>query len=252
MDARVQRAVEEAASELELLPGIPAGSCRANVERHVFELTCVTERKGTDVRLFDLGGGAGTFVLAAARLGMQTRLVDDFYDLDVIGAGDETIAHLRDAGVEVIRHDATQPLEIEDEIDVFTSFHTLEHLQASPRALYHQILDALTPGGLFILAGPNAVNLRKRITAPFGGYEWSSMEHWYMQPRFRAHVREPRAQDFEYIARDLGLEGTIVGKNFLGRLSTRRAAALVRLAEPALERWPSLCSDLYLVGELPA
>jgi hypothetical protein len=79
------------------------------------------------------------------------------------------------------------------------------------------------------------------------------MAEWYEPPVFRGHVREPDVDDLRYIAGDLGLEKTqIFGRNWLGyghRSWVMRG--LMPLADVALRLRPSVCSDIYLVGNKP-
>jgi hypothetical protein len=105
-----------------------------------------------------------------------------------------------------------------------------------------------------VLSVPNCVNLRKRVTVPFGAGKWSRMEHWYEPEVFRAHVREPDVEDLRYIARDLKLQNVeILGRNWLGYAS---AKPIIRMATNVVDRViqfrPSLCSNIYLLGTKPA
>jgi len=116
--------------------------------------------------------------------------------------------------------------------------------------MFHQLMTALKPNGLFIIGGPNCVNLRKRLTVPFGVGKWTPMSDWYEVEQFRSHVREPDVDDLRYVAADLGLRDIkIIGRNWTGYRSKFRAA---RIITPFIDRflrfWPSLCSDIYLVG----
>ena len=140
------------------------------------------------------------------------------------------------------------------EADVVASFHVLEHLHHSPRELFQRLVSSLAPDGSFVLAGPNAANLRKRIQFPFGKVGWSSMGEWYDQPVMRSHVREPLARDLSYIAADLGLcDVEVFGRNFLGRGScVKWRRPLARTADVLIQRRATLCSDLYLVGRKAA
>jgi SAM-dependent methyltransferase len=250
----ISAALDTAATELGTIEGLPPNFVDVYRERHQFELELVLGRKGTDITLWDLGGGTGLFAAAASLLGVRATIVDTFLDLELYGPNTvaSTISKLDGLGVRTIRHDFDKgPAPLESGIDVVTTFHTIEHLHNSPRAEYQRVADALAPGGLFVIAGPNAVNLRKRITTPLGKTEWSTMEHWYHEPRFRAHVREPRAADLAYIAQDIGLEAEILGKNFLGLRHTGWKGRVTRAIGPVLEKRPTLCSDLYMVGSKP-
>ena len=97
---------------------------------------------------------------------------------------------------------------------------------------------------------PNCVNLRKRITVPFGFGKWSSMSSWYEQEKFRGHVREPDVSDLIYMANDIKLTNIkIYGRNWLGLTSNNKfIRVLSRMIDPILKFFPSLCSDLYMVG----
>jgi len=111
----------------------------------------------------------------------------------------------------------------------------------------------MNPLGRFVLAVPNCVNLRKRLTVPLGRGKWSSMKDWYEPESFRGHVREPDVQDLECIAKDLKLQNVrVVGRNWLGHQSTSKLIrTLTGLVGPLIQLRPSLCSDIYLVGEKP-
>jgi hypothetical protein len=104
--------------------------------------------------------------------------------------------------------------------------------------------------GLFVLGVPNCVNLRKRITVPFGIGKWSHMRDWYEPAVFRGHVREPDVQDLKYIAGDMQLKNyRIIGRNWLGYSSKSRLVRKLTLFTDYLLRMrPSLCSDIYLIG----
>ncbi len=239
-----------------------------DLDRIAFQIDLVERRAGLDVRLCDIGSGVGLFPAACARLGMRVTMMDDFQHPFAEDGNAEIFADAPDSvnyeqaeaalelhqslGVDVQRKD---PLVEKfgfpsESLDVVTSFDSMEHWHRSPKRLFRSIMDALVPGGLLILGVPNAVNLRKRITVPFGYGKWSHMAHWYETERFRGHVREPDVDDLRYIARDLDLtEVEILGHNWAGHLSRnkwiRRATALV---DRPLRLRPSLCSDLYLIG----
>ena len=104
----------------------------------------------------------------------------------------------------------------EASFDVITSFDSMEHWHHSPKRLFQEVMRVLKPSGRFILGVPNCVNLRKRLTVPFGFGKWSSIDDWYEQETFRGHVREPDVEDLRYIANDMGLmELQILGRNWM-------------------------------------
>jgi SAM-dependent methyltransferase len=242
-----------------------------DIPRIAFEIDLVTRRAGRDVALCDIGSGVGLFPVACAALGMRVTIVDDFEhpfgeggrvddcpdapDAVNYDVAETALALHRELGVAIERRD---PLEgglglPSGSLDVVTSFDSMEHWHRSPKRLFAEAMEALVPGGLFVVGAPNCVNLRKRLTVPLGVGKWSEMSHWYEPERFRGHVREPDVADLRYIARDLGLTDVeILGRNWAGYLSGRRA---VRTATAAVDRLlrlrPPLCSDIYLVGRTP-
>jgi len=79
------------------------------------------------------------------------------------------------------------------------------------------------------------------------------MTDWYDKAVFRGHVREPDVHDLRYIANDIGLKQVAIhGRNFLGMRSRRRVIRTASLLGDRVLRYtPSLCSDIYLVGQKP-
>ncbi len=227
-----------------------------DVPRIAFNISLVLQRTVGDVRICDLGGGIGLFSVGCAAVGMSSILVDDFRD-DVnteFEAVPRTVH--KKHNVEVVSTDVieTPPAFANESLDVVTSFDSFEHWHHSPKSLFQKVMKWLKPNGLFIIGMPNCVNLRKRITVPFGYGKWSQMEDWYEPDRFRGHVREPDVADLRYIGENLGLiDIEILGRNWLGYSSR---FSLVRMMTPFIDRplrlFPSLCSDLYLIGRKPS
>lgn len=225
---------------------------KADVDRIAFHLSTVIGEIGARGVLCDIGGGIGLFSVGAAALGMQAILVDDFGD-DVNSVhGQAALAAHRRHGVRVVSADATtDDLGFaEESLDAVTSFDSIEHWHSSPKPVFHRLMRALRPGGVFFIGVPNCVNLRKRISVPLGSGKWSVMEDWYERETFRGHVREPDVGDLRYIARDLNLRNVrIFGRNWLGRGSRRAwVRAVAPLADGTLSVFPSLCSNIYLLG----
>jgi SAM-dependent methyltransferase len=247
----IASAVRKAAADLAAVPGLVGGDPSAYVPRITFELQLLVDRKGADFKLWDLGGGNGMLALAAAQLGIQATNIDDLAGLIPTGADVHVEELLTKSGVRMIRHDLSEPLDIDDGVDVVVTMHTIEHMHGSPKLQYHMAVDALAPGGLFVIAAPNAVNLRKRVSGVLGTASWSPMDSWYETPVFRSHVREPRVADLVYIARDLGLDASIIGKNFVGQTHVGWRHVAAKVLGPVLEYRPTLCSDLYLVAAKP-
>lgn len=230
---------------------------RDDIPRMVFLLDLVRAAVPPGGRIADLGGGLGLFSPGCADAGYSAVLVDDFRDLANIPIAEEVLGRVhRPRSVEVVSRDIiSQGIDFPSEsLDAVTSFDSMEHWHNSPRRLFRQVMAALRPGGVLVIGVPNCVNLRKRLTVPFGIGKWSSMAEWYEADVFRGHVREPDVDDLRYIARDLGLvDCRIIGRNWLGyrsRFSWVRAATPI--VDYALRPFPGLCSDLCLIGRKPA
>lgn len=242
-----------------------------DLPRVAWNVQLVVDRMGTDVSLCDIGAGVGMFGVGCARLGMRTTIVDDFAHPYEDAAMAEALPDVPDAinferadRVLDIHRAAGVTIEQRDplvdgfgfapaSLDVVTSFGSMEHWHHSPKRLFASVLEALVPGGLFVLSAPNCVSLSKRIKVPLGIASWSRMSDWYEAACFRGHVREPSAGDLRYIARDMHLTDVeILGRNWVGQLSAKRAIRFsAGLLDRVLTPWPTLCADLYLVGRKP-
>ena len=216
-------------------------------------LDAANRKSHNELEICDLGGGVGLFSVGCAAYGMRrTVLVDDFDDSVNHRAGVSILEFHRNLGVEVISRDVVQRgiRDIAGTFDIITTFDSMEHWHNSPKRLFHDVVEKLTPGGVFVLGVPNCVNMRKRLTIPVGVGKWSGMQDWYEEEKFRGHVREPDVSDLGYIARDMGLvETRIFGRNWQGFFSGSRAVRLAtRMMDFPLRLRPSLCSDIYMVG----
>lgn len=225
----------------------------ADIKRTAFHINLILSRKETNITVCDLGGGIGLFSIGCAALGMKSILVDDFKDEVNFRFGHSILELHKTYGVEIIERDIiSQGIEFEPgTIDAITTFDSLEHWHHSPKKLFTSVREALALEGIFVVGVPNCVNLRKRITVPLGFGKWSSMNDWYESEVFRGHVREPDVDDLHYIARDMKLaEVQIYGRNWLGYISQKKVIRLASLlSDKALQFFPSLCSNIYMVGK---
>jgi SAM-dependent methyltransferase len=206
------------------------------------------------IEILDLGGGIGLFSIGCAAYGMgKVVLVDDFDDPVNHKVGPSILDIHKSLGVQVVSRDIIKEgiKSLPGTFDIITTFDSMEHWHASPKRLFHEVIEKLKPGGAFVLGVPNCVNMRKRITVPFGRGKWSQMEDWYEEENFRGHVREPDVQDLLYIAKDMGLISCkIYGRNWQGYYSASPLIRLVtKFADYPLRLIPSLCADIYLVGK---
>jgi 2-polyprenyl-3-methyl-5-hydroxy-6-metoxy-1,4-benzoquinol methylase len=211
-------------------------------------------RSPKELSICDLGGGIGLFSVGCAAIGMKrVVLVDDFSDEVNLRVGDSVLDLHRKYGVEVVSRDVVAEGiagAVEGEFDVITTFDSMEHWHHSPKRLFHQVVERLSGGGTFVVGVPNCVNLRKRITVPFGHGKWSGIEEWYDVESFRGHVREPDVADLRYIAHDMGLvDVRVLGRNWLGYYSGNPAIRLAtRIFDRPMRLKASLCSDIYMIG----
>lgn len=223
-------------------------------ERIAFDVSlALAGRPAEGLTVLDLGGGIGLFSLVLARIGARSIIADDFGDAPTSYV-DALRTMFESHGVEVIEQDLLgEPLPLPDgSVDVVTNFHFIEHLHGSPRCLFRDAERVLVEGGTFIIGGPNCVNLRKRLTVPFGRGKWSTFESWYCEERFRGHVREPDVDDLLTITEDLGFAHLeVFGRNFLGMARSDLVGKAARLVDPLLQRRPALCSDIYVVASSP-
>lgn len=111
------------------------------------------------------------FSLVCRALGVaRVVLVDDFGDPVNEQLGSGILELHRSCGVEVVRWDVVENGLPTDAgvFDLITFFDTIEHWHHSPRRVLHQARAMLRTQGWVIIGVPNCVNLRKRITVPFG------------------------------------------------------------------------------------
>ncbi len=237
-------------------------------ERNEFYLRLLAEQGllESGKHLVDLGAGLSVFGPVCHAHGMHVTLVDDFGG----GGGVELGQHIEDIplldvferqfGLGVVRESFLErPLPIPDaSVDVITCFHSLEHWHHSPKRLFREIVRILKPGGFLVLATPNAVNIRKRFYVLAGRSNWPLLGDWYHlgDPIYRGHVREPVIRDLQQIMQWNGFEviGTH-GRNFIGRRSKALAFlplgivnAVAKWSDRLLRFFPSLCSDIHVIG----
>jgi SAM-dependent methyltransferase len=220
--------------------------------------------------LLDLGAGLSIFGPMVRKLGMEVTLVDDFgggggvitgqraQDIKVLNLFREQL------GIRIIEENfVEQPIPLADaSIDAVTCFHSLEHWHNSPKRLFKEISRIVRPKGVLILATPNAVNIRKRAYVLFGRNNYPILRAWYDEgdPVYRGHVREPVIRDLQQIMHWNGFEVLATyGRNFIGRKSRSLAFlpqsvvnATAIVSDAFLRLFPSLCSDIHVVGRKSA
>ena len=219
-------------------------------------------RRGTTIA--DLGGGLSWFSPVLSQMGLEVSLIDDFaggggVEPDCNSESWAVVERFRELGVKVYSQDLlNQPLPFPNEtLDVFTCFHSLEHWHHSPRRLFAEIRRALRPQGYLVLATLNAVNLRKRAYAVLGLNPAPDLRSWYDQDVYRGHVREPSIRDLHWLMSANGFRVlSTYGRNFFGQDSVALSflphnvrRILAKGSESVLRYFPSLCSDIHVVGQ---
>jgi len=226
-----------------------------NRERFLYQVGIVTDflEDVSGKRLLDIGAGFSPCSILLSQLGANITIVDDFNDpMGQDSNAQEVEALFKKYNVNVISGDLFTFCDQFDlgVIDAVMSFDSMEHWHNSPKMMFHKIYESMGQESLFFIGVPNCVNLRKRLTVPFGLCKWSSMDDWYESDIFRGHVREPDIDDLEYIAKDLGFSDYRVdGRNWIGYRSKYSVVrALIPLVDKVLQLNPALCSDLYLIA----
>jgi 2-polyprenyl-3-methyl-5-hydroxy-6-metoxy-1,4-benzoquinol methylase len=239
----------------EYWPSYDSEVIRAGIKRHCFHIDMILSTKGINCTICDIGGGWGIFSAVCAQLGMKSVLVDDFRDEGFFDFNDPRFEMQRYYGIEIISRDVIKDgIDFPPEtFDAFTCIDSMEHWHHSPKTLFYQLVNALKPGGIFVLGVPNCVSLHKRVAALLGYGRWSTMADWYEKTSFRGHMREPNVKDLIYIANDIGLvEIKIIGRNWLLMGANNK---VIRLIAPIYDRItrlrPSFCTSLYMVGKKP-
>lgn len=222
-----------------------------NIPRFAFQLKTLLDELPNKGRIVDVGGGINPFGMAAIELGFEYDLLDDFSDR-WHGEVNEFLQLESQHGVNIVSMDIlADPFPFGPEtVDAVVSFDVLEHLHATPRPLLEAMTASLKPGGVMFLGLPNCVNLRKRITVPFGKGKWSTFEEWYGEDQFRGHVREPDVDDLRSIATSLGFSNyRIIGRNWYAYADRFKAISpVIPVADRILRSLPSLCSNIYLLA----
>jgi cyclopropane fatty-acyl-phospholipid synthase-like methyltransferase len=142
-------------------------------------------------------------------------------------------------------------IRLKEKYDIITCFHTIEHLHHSPKKLLTHISKIIKKEGSFILCAPNSNNIKKRIECLFGVYAWSNLNDYFNSNIFRGHVREPSITDLIFFVKYMNLKIVkVYGRNWQGLSSGSRFIRIISIIFDRLLRlFPSLCSDIYIVGK---
>ena len=240
-----------------------AGDCPDTRIIFYFELLNRFNSLRPGIRLLDAAGGLSWFAAMAVDLGLETILIDDFgggggLDRQTAQETRAILGRMSARGIRVHEMDfLVNPLPVESEsIDIATCFHSLEHWHNTPKPLFAELQRVIKRGAYLLLATPNAVNLRKRISVMMGKSNLPSLREWYEEPVFRGHVREPVIADLcELLEWNHFAVRGVWGRNFIGWDGQSLAfippglRGLVAKASGLLRLTPSLCSDIHVIGQ---
>lgn len=223
-----------------------------NRSRILWQVRVVVDSIKKGGRLIDIGAGVVPFMLICQRLGYETIVLDDFGDDGYKSEALQTVLDMHTNEGVIVKNVDIFNMDLNafenGEYDLVFTSDSMEHWHHSPKKLFRSLWTGMKDDALFWLGVPNCVNLRKRLTVPFGRGKWSKMQDWYEPDLFRGHVREPDTDDLFYIGRDLGARRMkIVGRNWIGY---RHPSTVVRKVTPLVDRilqkFPCVCADIYL------
>lgn len=220
-----------------------------------YRVTSTFLRGGTQV---DLGGGLSLANAALAKLGMTTYVVDllegYFPHSSMRTDGKAQVAFLESQGVRFIRADLTRCNLLDhfeqESVDVFSSYHALEHMHQSPRPMLESAMESLKIGGRVFFEVPNSANLLKRLRLLTGRTNYPDFAGFWESDPYFGHVREYSMGDLLAVAGYLGLSDVkIAGKNWFGALYRMvRSRSLAERLDKMLQLFPGLCGSLFLSG----
>ena len=162
-------------------------------------------------RLLDIGSGPMDKTAMFKLLGFQCYAADDLTDPwhqrdDNAGKIKQFAAQ---TGIEFFHQTPTDysiPFEPES-FDVVCALGVVEHLHESPRGLLNTMGRFVCREGLLVVAMPNSVNLRKRLSVLSGRTNYPSIDAFYHSTgQWRGHVREYTLSETAYICKAAGFE----------------------------------------------
>jgi SAM-dependent methyltransferase len=127
-------------------------TARYCVRRRLRLLASVAGDAGRGRRLLDVGCGDGTFLLGAREIGWS-----------VMGT-ELNPARARSLGLFPV-HETIEEAREHAPFDCITLWHSLEHIR-DPRATLRSLAGILAPGGLLVVAVPDAEGLQARLFGP--------------------------------------------------------------------------------------
>lgn len=224
---------------------------RAIIEELSRHLPCFEGRS-----LLDVGSGPMDKTAVFQRIGFRTYAVDDLSDpwhklpgnvskILAFGKAQEICFHLQEENHYSI------PFETAS-FDIVTSIAVIEHLHDSPRHILNLMGEYLRDGGLLVIAMPNAVNLRKRLSVLCGRTNYNPVdEMFYAIDQYRGHVREYTLKETAYICERAGFE--IISSKHFEHLAYTKVPRIVRPIYLSLVSLvPSLKTGVLVIARKPS
>ncbi len=143
------------------------------------------------------------------------------------------------------------PFEPES-FDVVCALGVIEHLHESPRALLNTMGRFVRQDGLLIIAMPNSVNLRKRLSVLMGRTNYPSVDAFYHSAgQWRGHVREYTLSEAAFICKAAGFE-VLTQRTFEHLAFTKLSFPLRDIYLMLTSIIPTLGSGLLVICKKPA
>ena len=170
----------------------------------------ITQLADKKSKVLDFGAGSCDKTAVLALLGYSVDayddLMDDWYNY---GNNKEDILKFADSvGITYYYPKDGKPnIPMNKKYDVIILNNVIEHIHDSPRYILNSLIELLNPEGYLVIAVPNAVNLRKRISIIFGQTNYPSFSSFYWSPNnWRGHIREYVKTDLVLLNKYLSFE----------------------------------------------
>jgi len=208
-------------------------------------------------RILDFGAGACDKTAVLALSGYEVHACDDLSDAWHLEQDNRAkiLAFAQQAGIKFTLLQSGLALPYHPgQFDMAVSIDVLEHLHDSPRDLLCNLLEWLKPGGLLLLAVPNAANLRKRLALLVGSTNYPPYAQYFWYPgAWRGHVREYVIEDLRALSRFLQVDTVLLRDvhMLMDRALPNRLARSAYLAFASLVPVRGLRDGLLLLARKP-
>jgi SAM-dependent methyltransferase len=214
---------------------------------------CIDTRMG--MSLLDIGCGPMDKTAIFQKLGFDCHAVDDLSDPwhDLANNRAKIIDFGKRMGINFHKTNAPEysiPFA-PAQFDIVTALAVIEHLHDSPRHFLNTMARYLKPRGLAVIAMPNAVNLRKRLSVMMGRTNYNPLEELYYSINgYRGHVREYTLGETKKLCKLNGLQ-VRYANHFEHLAQAKLASPLRQMFLLASSLFPSLRTGIIVVAEKP-